>query len=140
MVIFSYTEYSADLISLKSQYEFQKLVAGYQEIDTLVPNIILKKPENFYTNPQYGGVKNFAYVTSSVGELSNHYKTILLKNYHTAPFPIKKGIENMINLTEYTYGVNVYRETKEEMDILYKFKFIKKIILILIFFSGQEIK
>jgi hypothetical protein len=46
----------------------------------------------------------------------------------------------MINLTEYTYGVNVYRETKEEIDILYKFKFIKKIIVILTFLSGQEIK
>lgn len=93
---------------------------------TFVPNVIIMKPESFYTNPQYGGVKNFAYNTSFVGELSNHYKTISIKNYHTAPFSIKKGVENMINLTEHTYGLDTYQEMKEEMDIFFKFKFTPK--------------
>ena len=90
---------------------------------SLIPNLIMFKNEDFYKSNQYSGVKNFVYATTSLGELSNHYKTIIIKNYDTAPHSIKKGTSSMIDLVEHTYGPSVYKEMKEEMDIYYKFNF-----------------
>ena len=90
---------------------------------SLLPNFLFFKPEAYYKNTNQSEVKNFSYQTTSLGELSNHFKTMVIKNND---FYIKKGINSMINIAEISYGPNVYSEMKTELDVYNKFNFIPK--------------
>jgi hypothetical protein len=90
---------------------------------SLLPNFLFFKPEAYYKNTNQSEVKNFSYQTTSLGELSNHFKTMVIKNND---FYVKKGIDSMINITEISYGPNVYSEMKTELDVYNKFNFIPK--------------
>jgi hypothetical protein len=88
-----------------------------------LPNFFLYKTEHYYKSGNQSDIKNFSYQTTSLGELSNHFKTVVIKNND---FYVKKGSESMINIAEITYGPNVYSETKTELDVYHKFNFIPK--------------
>jgi hypothetical protein len=90
---------------------------------SLLPNFFLYKTEHYYKSGNQSDIKNFSYQTTSLGELSNHFKTVVIKNND---FYVKKGSESMINIAEITYGPNVYSETKTELDVYHKFNFIPK--------------
>jgi CRISPR/Cas system CMR-associated protein Cmr5 small subunit len=89
---------------------------------SLIPNFFFYKTEAYYNkNANQANLKNFSYQTTSLGDLSNHFKTIIIKNND---FYVKKGIDAMIYIAEITYGPNVYSEVKTEMDAYHKFNFI----------------
>jgi hypothetical protein len=91
---------------------------------SLIPNFFFYKTEAYYNkNANQANLKNFSYQTTSLGELSNHFKTIIIKNND---FYVKKGTNSMVNIAEITYGPNVYSETKTELDLYHKFNFIPK--------------
>ena len=87
---------------------------------THIPNFLFLKPDAFYNELNQRHVKHFIYPTTFLGEISNNYKTLIIKD---ADYYKKKGSEEMIKLTELTYGQNVYNELKIEKDIKFKYKF-----------------
>jgi CRISPR/Cas system CMR-associated protein Cmr5 small subunit len=92
--------------------------------NSLIPNFFFYKSEAYYNkNANQANLKNFSYQTTSLGELSNHFKTIIIKNND---FYVKKGVNSMVNIAEITYGLNVYSETKTELDLYHKFNFFPK--------------
>ena len=68
---------------------------------TTLPNIIFYKPSVYYNHLNQSNYKHFIYPTTPLGEISNNYKSLLLKN---SDYYVNNGSDSFIDIVEVTLG------------------------------------